>query len=106
MKKVNRSQFIELVGAKLAVTRTEAEDMVRTMLKLIMELACSGHEVNFSGFGKFSVRERHARLGVLPQEWTKKITIKAGRTPRFKPGEYFKSLANNDYVNARKSQED
>ena len=98
MKKVNRSQFIQLVGAKLSVTRSQAERTVLTMLKLIMELACSGHEVNCSGFGKFSVYDRKARIGVNPREWTQKIKINATRTPKFKAGEYFKSLANNNHV--------
>ena len=44
-----------------------------------------GGEINFTGFGKFSVADRGARQGVNPQTG-EKIQIAASRVPRFSAG--------------------
>lgn len=92
--KIARKTFIELLGAKLSITKTNAERNLLAILKLIMDSTCAGHEVVFSGFGKFSVHDRKGRIGVNPRDPSKKLTISASKTPKFKAGEYYKSLAN------------
>ena len=44
-----------------------------------------GGDINFTGFGKFSVADRGARQGVNPQTG-EKIQIAASRVPRFSAG--------------------
>jgi DNA-binding protein HU-beta len=44
-----------------------------------------GSEVNFSGFGKFSVAERGARQGVHPRTG-EAIQIAASKVPKFTAG--------------------
>ena len=44
----------------------------------------------FAGFGKFSVSNRAARMGVNPQDPSKKVQIPARRVPRFTPGAVLK----------------
>ena len=48
-----------------------------------------GGEINFTGFGKFTVAERGARQGVNPQTG-EKIQIAASRVPRFSAGSALK----------------
>ena len=55
------------------------------MLDTIQETLARGGEINFTGFGKFSVADRSARQGVNPQTG-EKIQIAASRVPRFSAG--------------------
>ena len=45
----------------------------------------SGEDVNFTGFGKFSVAERGPRQGVNPRTG-ERITIAGGKVPKFSAG--------------------
>jgi DNA-binding protein HU-beta len=54
------------------------------------EVLSRGGEINFTGFGKFSVADRSARQGVNPQTG-EKIQIAASRVPRFSAGSALKS---------------
>ena len=57
---------------------------------MIEEALSRGGEINFTGFGKFSVADRGARQGVNPQTG-EKIQIAASRVPRFSAGSALKS---------------
>ena len=59
------------------------------MLHVLSDTLKRGGEVNFTGFGKFSVAERGARQGVNPQTG-EKIQISASRVPRFSAGSALK----------------
>jgi DNA-binding protein HU-beta len=88
--KIQRPKFIEDLAAKSSMTRTKTEEMVNNFIFLIYYHLRAGNQVNLSGFGKFRVQERHARLGVNPRNPSQRITIPAGRTPRFTAGEAFR----------------
>ena len=45
----------------------------------------NGDDVNFTGFGKFSVNERGPRQGVNPRTG-ERITIPGGKVPKFSAG--------------------
>jgi len=62
---------------------------VSAVLDTIQEVLTRGGDVNFTGFGKFSVAERGARQGVNPQTG-EKIQIAASRVPRFSAGSALK----------------
>ena len=49
-----------------------------------------GDDVQFAGFGKFSVASRAARQGVNPRSPGTKINIPARRVPKFTPGAVLK----------------
>ena len=63
---------------------------VDAVLDSIQEVLARGGEINFTGFGKFSVADRSARQGVNPQTG-EKIQIAASRVPRFSAGSALKS---------------
>src|SRR5262245_2849278 len=95
---MNKSDLIEQLAAKLAVTYSDAERMLNTFINLIYETLRSGGKVNISGFGQFSVSHRHPRIGVNPRNPSQKIQIPELNTPKFRAGEAFK-----DAVKLRKS---
>ncbi len=63
---------------------------VDAVLDSIQEVLSRGGEINFTGFGKFSVADRSARQGVNPQTG-EKIQIAASKVPRFSAGSALKS---------------
>lgn len=87
---MNKSEFVQLMGRECSVTSFEAEKILNKTIGLIYKLLSEGREVNFSGFGKFSVSHRESRIGVNPRNPSEKITIPALDTPKFKAGEAFK----------------
>ena len=86
---MTKSEFVEQVASEAQLSKGEANKAVEAMLKVIQDALQRGSEVNFTGFGKFSVADRGARQGVNPQTG-EKIDIAASRVPRFSPGSALK----------------
>lgn len=91
IKKMNKSDLIEKLAAKMSTTVSESERMLNTLINTIYDELQQGGKVNISGFGQFSVSHRAPRLGVNPRNPTEKITIPELNTPKFKAGEAFKA---------------
>ena len=86
---MTKSEFVDQVANEAQLSKGEANKAVEAMLKVIQDALQRGSEVNFTGFGKFSVADRGARQGVNPQTG-EKIDIAASRVPRFSPGSALK----------------
>jgi DNA-binding protein HU-beta len=86
---VTKAEFVDQVGSKAGLQRNEAGKAVDAVLETIEETLKRGGEVNFTGFGKFTVAERGARQGVNPQTG-ERIQISASRVPRFSAGSALK----------------
>ena len=86
---MTKAEFVDQVAQKAGVSRGDAGSAVDAVLDVIVETLKRGGEVNFTGFGKFSVAERGARQGVNPQTG-ERIQIAAGRVPRFSSGSALK----------------
>jgi DNA-binding protein HU-beta len=82
---VTKSEFVDQVSDRSGLGKGEADKAVSAVLDTIQEVLTRGGEVNFTGFGKFSVADRGARQGVNPQTG-EKIQIAASRVPRFSAG--------------------
>jgi DNA-binding protein HU-beta len=87
---MNKLQLTEQLAAKLAITHTDAERFLNTLISMIYEKLREENKVNISGFGQFSVSHRASRIGVNPRNPSQKITIPELNTPKFKAGEAFK----------------
>jgi integration host factor subunit alpha len=61
----------------LGMSRQESRLVFESLLKIMKETLSQGEDLLISGFGKFSVREKRARLGRNPQ--TKEGMILAAR---------------------------
>ena len=82
---MTKSEFVDQVADRAELGKGEAEKAVSAVLDTIQEVLSRGGDINFTGFGKFSVADRGARQGVNPQTG-EKIQIAASRVPRFSAG--------------------
>ncbi len=86
---MTKGEFVERIAGNFA-SKKAAADAVDTVLNGITQTLRSGGEINFTGFGKFSVAERGPRQGVNPRTG-ERITIAGGRVPKFSAGAGLKS---------------
>ena len=90
---MTKSEFVDQVASESGLSKGEATKAVDATLTVIEETLKRGGEINFTGFGKFSVADRGARQGVNPQTG-ETIQIKAARVPRFSAGSKLKQVVN------------
>jgi DNA-binding protein HU-beta len=81
---LTKAEFVDRIAGQFE-TKKAASDAVEAVLDGITNTLASGGEVNFTGFGKFSVAERGPRQGVNPRTG-ERITIAGGRVPKFSAG--------------------
>jgi DNA-binding protein HU-beta len=86
---LTKAEFVDRIAGKFESKRAAAQ-AVETVLDGITETLSGGGDVNFTGFGKFSVAERGPRQGVNPRTG-ERITIAGGRVPKFSAGAGLKS---------------
>ena len=86
---MTKSEVVDQVAAEADLSKNDAGEAVDAVLKVIEDTLARGGEVNFTGFGKFTVAERGARQGVNPQTG-QRIQIAASRVPRFSAGSALK----------------
>jgi DNA-binding protein HU-beta len=86
---MTKDNLIEAIIRKVGISRRQATESLATLLDEITKALSKGEEVQFSGFGKFSVSQRKEREGVNPKT-KEKITIPAMKTPKFKAGQTLK----------------
>ena len=86
---MTKGEFVDRIADQFA-SKKAAADAVDTILESITNTLKGGGEINFTGFGKFSVAERGPRQGVNPRTG-ERITIAGGRVPKFSAGAGLKS---------------
>ena len=88
---MTKSEFVDRLAHDGRIgSKKQAADAVEAVLEGIADSLRGGDSVNFTGFGKFSVAERGPRQGVNPRTG-ERITIAAGRVPKFSAGAGLKS---------------
>jgi DNA-binding protein HU-beta len=87
---VTKGEFVDQVASQSGLSKGDATKAVDTFLDVVTETLKRGGEINFTGFGKFSVADRGARQGVNPQTG-ERIQIAATRVPRFSAGSALKN---------------
>ena len=88
---MTKSEFVDRLARDGRIgSKKQAADAVEAVLDGIADSLRGGDSVNFTGFGKFSVAERGPRQGVNPRTG-ERITIAAGRVPKFSAGAGLKS---------------
>jgi DNA-binding protein HU-beta len=87
---VTKSELVDQVADRAEMTKADASRAVDAVLATVEDALRRGSEVTVSGFGKFHVSERGARLGVNPRTG-ERIQIAASRVPRFTAGSGLKS---------------
>jgi integration host factor subunit alpha len=75
------------------LTAAQASTYVEVVLDTIKNTLADGEDVMISGFGKFSIRDKKARMGRNPVTG-EKLVIEARRVVTFNPAVILKDLVN------------
>lgn len=87
---MNKTDFAEAVQERADLdSKAEAKRVVDGVFGLIQDTLAKGEDVNITGFGKFTVTQRAARMGVNPQTG-EKMEIPASTLPKFRAGKSLK----------------
>ena len=86
---MTKAEFVEQIAGSFD-SKKAAADAVDAVLSGIEDTLAGGGQINFTGFGKFSVAERGPRQGVNPRTG-ERITIAGGKVPKFSAGAGLKS---------------
>ena len=93
---MTKSEFVDQVASESGLSKGDAGKAVDGFLGVVEETLKRGGEVNFTGFGKFSVSDRGARQGVNPQTG-EKIQIPASKVPKFSAGSGLKKAVKSSF---------
>ena len=86
---MKKKVLIERIAQEAGVPKSEAQKHFEAFEEVVTEALKAGEEVQITGFGKFSVKERNAREGRNPQTG-QKMKIAASRVPAFSAGNALK----------------
>jgi DNA-binding protein HU-beta len=86
---MKRKELIERIAEEAGVPKSEAHKHFEAFEEVVTEALKAGEEIQITGFGKFSVRERKAREGMNPQTG-EKMKIPAQKVPAFRAGNALK----------------
>jgi DNA-binding protein HU-beta len=86
---MNKTELIERIAQEAEVPSSEVQRHFDAFERVVTETLKGGEEVQITGFGKFSVRERKAREGRNPQTG-QKMKIAAQKVPAFSAGNALK----------------
>jgi DNA-binding protein HU-beta len=86
---MKKKELIERIAQEAGVSKSDAQKHFEAFEEVVTEALKAGEEVQITGFGKFSVRERKAREGRNPQTG-QKMKIAAQRVPAFSAGNALK----------------
>lgn len=64
---LTKAELIDSVYEKVGFSKKEAADLVELVFENMKEELCKGDSIKISGFGKFRVRQKKARMGRNPQ---------------------------------------
>jgi len=64
---LTKAELIDGVYEKVGFSKKEAADLVELVFESMKEELCKGETIKISGFGKFRVRGKRARMGRNPQ---------------------------------------
>ncbi len=87
---MNKTELINAVAQKAAISKKDAEAAVAAVLGSIEDALVNGDKVQLIGFGTFEVKERAARTGHNPKTGAS-IEIAAAKVPSFKAGAALKN---------------
>ncbi|NLZ24286.1 HU family DNA-binding protein [Candidatus Dojkabacteria bacterium] len=84
-----KKDLIDKVAKAAGLTKKQAADAVDGVFDSITQALKSGDSVLLTGFGKFEVRTRDARVGINPKT-LERINLPATPYPAFKAGKGLK----------------
>lgn len=82
---MNKSELVDAIAADSGLSKADASRAVESYVVVVNKALKKGDEIAITGFGKFSVVKRAARVGVNPRTG-EKVKIKASKAPKFTAG--------------------
>ncbi len=86
---MNKATIVEVVHEKLGGTKTQAEDIVDTIINSVISSLKKGDEVSIAGLGIFSVKQRAARTARNPRTG-ESVQVAAMKVPKFRAAKALK----------------
>lgn len=86
---MNKASIVDEVHKKLGGTKVQAEEVVDTVIDLIVGTLKKGDEVSIAGLGIFSTKTRAARQARNPRTG-EMVSVPAMKVPKFRPAKAFK----------------
>ena len=86
---MKKKELIERIAEKADMPKSEAQKHFEAFEQVVTKALKAGEDVQITGFGKFSVRERKAREGRNPKSG-QKMKIAARKVPAFSAGNALK----------------
>ena len=80
---MNKQALVEEIHAKTGGTKTEAQEIMETVIESITNSLKKGEEVSIAGLGTFSVKRREARQARNPRTG-ETVEVPAMNVPKFK----------------------
>lgn len=90
---MTKAELVEEVAQSAQLTKKDAEIIVNTVFRSIVDSLRAGERIELRGFGSFRIRNRGARTGRNPKTG-ERVEVPAKRIPYFKPGKELKELLN------------
>ena len=91
---MTKQEFVDAVAGKTGLSKRDAAAAVDAFLGTVEDALKAGDNVTFTGFGKFHVTHRAARMGVNPRNPSEKVHIKEANVPKFSAGSVLKKAVN------------
>jgi len=85
-----KKDLVDSVAKAAGLTKKQAAEAVDGVFDSITRALQAGDSVLLTGFGKFEVRRREARVGINPKT-LEKINLPATTVPAFKAGKGLKA---------------
>ncbi len=87
---MNKTEFIQTVAEKSGLTKKASGEAVDAILEVIEASLVAGQDVNFIGFGSFSVTNKAARIAKVPGT-DRTVEVPATKAVKFKVGKELKN---------------
>jgi integration host factor subunit alpha len=92
---LTKAHLVEALFAKNIFTRIQSARIIDSLFELIKQSLQNGEEVLISGFGKFSVKEKHQRIGRNPQTG-EPLKLSPGKVVTFKCSSVLRAAMNGE----------
>src|SRR5207253_10718559 len=90
-----RADRSEAAHRQVGLSRTESDDLVKSLLDLVTDTLVGGDTVKLSSFGTFMVRQKSGRLGRNPKTG-EEVPITPRRVLVFRPSQVMKNQINGE----------
>jgi DNA-binding protein HU-beta len=89
---MNKAELVTDIAKATGQNKAHVHSTLAAFLHVVTSALSKGDRVTLIGFGTFERRHRQARVGVNPQDPSKKLNIAAAKVPAFRAGQELKDV--------------